>query len=160
MTRTDEEILAKVKDVENSDVFGVIRTDLLSRLPFEEAKSFLEVDMTEESYQPLNRDADSLLEEMHKYMEFAWTKANHARGLSAGRSIDHYYAWLWLLGEDEAAEGILDYRYYGKPQLRAICERYGWDWKTWDDGVWRNSSIFESGESASSIPNLELSWKS
>ena len=46
-------------------------------------------------------------------------------------------AWLWLLGRTAAAEKLsLGHDMYGKPQLRAICEEFGWDWKQWDDGSW------------------------
>ena len=71
-------------------------------------------------------------------MAFAWEKANHRRGISAGRSLDHMSAWLWLLGHDEAADAMLDHDHYGKPRLRAICEAFGWDWRQWDDGRWTN----------------------
>ena len=86
----------------------------------------------------LARDDDAVKERMRRYMDFAWEKANHRRGLSAGRSITQMSAWLWLLGRDAAAEQIRDYDQSGKPRLRAICEAFGWDWKQWDDGEWSN----------------------
>jgi hypothetical protein len=72
-------------------------------------------------------------------MPFAWEKANDCRGLSANRSIEHMTAWLWMLGDDLADKMDGLYEYYGKPCLRAICEKYGCKWQQWDDGVWRNS---------------------
>ena len=33
-------------------------------------------------------------------MTFAWDKANNERNLSAGRSINHFEVWLWLLGDE------------------------------------------------------------
>ena len=72
-------------------------------------------------------------------MGFAWDKANNRRGLSSGRSIDHMRTWLWLDGKDDLAEQIEDYEYYGKPQLVAVCNEYGIDWKQYDDGEWVNN---------------------
>ena len=54
------------------------------------------------------------------------------------RSIEHMKAWLWLLNDPLGARLDDLYRHYGKPCLRAICEKYGWDWRQWDDGSWRN----------------------
>jgi len=74
-------------------------------------------------------------------MPFAWEKANGCRGISASRSLRHMVAWLWLDGQDEFLEkwnDLRDYEYYGKPQLIAICELYGIDWKKFDDGVRTN----------------------
>jgi len=44
-------------------------------------------------------------------------------------------AWLWMLGEDEASDRLMDdYNDYGRPQLRAICEKYGWLWEGFNHG--------------------------
>ena len=67
-------------------------------------------------------------------MAFAWGKANGRRGLSAGRSLAHYSAWLWLVGNEELAEEIRKYQFHGKPQLIKICEFLGLDAAQWDDG--------------------------
>lgn len=76
-------------------------------------------------------------------MEFAWGKANGCRGLSAGRSLEHMQAWVWLMGDDDfwsELDASIEhaYQYYGKPQLVLICNHYGLDWSQWDDGIWRN----------------------
>lgn len=73
---------------------------------------------------------------MLDYMEFAWDKANNGRGISAMRSMHHYMAWTWMLGDDLG--NLLDYQYYGKDNLVKICKHYGWDHAKWDDGVRRN----------------------
>lgn len=51
----------------------------------------------------------------------------------------HYHNWLWLLGEDELANSLLDYEHYGKPHLVKICEYLGLDSSQWDDGLRVNS---------------------
>lgn len=140
--KTVDQIVAQIKAWE-PDFFGFRSSDLLKYLPFEAAKPFLKDDATAETWAesgyPHELTFDAVLKVVHDYMEFAWGKANDERGLSAGRSIDHMSAWLWLLGDDALAEAIRDYGMYGKPQLRAICEKFDWDWRKWDNGDWGNT---------------------
>lgn len=78
------------------------------------------------------------------YLPFAWEKANNCRGISANRSIAHFVAWFWLLGDAAFADALFDdYEFYGKPQLVRISERVGFDWRAVDDGRWAND---EEGE--------------
>jgi hypothetical protein len=139
--RTISEIEAKIKAAD--DLFGTVRGDLMQWLPFDRAK---EMDLVSDTAtaekwaeagfpRPLSDEA--AINEIKGYMPFAWDKANNCRGLSAGRSILHMQAWLWLLGADDAQ--LDDYTHYGKPQLKAICEAFGIDWKALDDGHWRNN---------------------
>lgn len=58
-----------------------------------------------------------------------------------------------MLGEDQAVKKLDSYELYGKPQLRAICEHFGWDWTQWDDGIWRNS---ESDEGVGPRPAADI----
>jgi hypothetical protein len=131
--RTDEEILQRIKDVEANDWLGTERSDLIDCLPFSAAKPFLKDEATADDWKQEARDRESVLARMLDYMPFAWDKANNERGISAGRSMSHYSAWAWLIGEDFGDLG--DYEYYGKPQLVTICERFGWDASQWDDGI-------------------------
>ena len=105
----------------------------------------MKTDGNSESWNELARDEDSVKTEMLDYMPFAWTKANERKSLSAERSLEHMSAWLWLIGRDSAAIQISKYHQYGKPQLRAICEAFGWDWRQWDDGRWTEHEM-EEGE--------------
>lgn len=155
MTRTEEEIVAKIHVMKESDFFGFITSDLVHYLSYENAKQFLKPEITEEKWTPLKRERDSITDQMYEYMEFAWDKANNCRGLSANRSINHMQAWLWMLGEDLASEEIEDYSHYGKPQLRAICEKFGWDWKKWDNGRWANN---DEEEGVQPLEAAELTW--
>lgn len=136
--RTPGAIVARIKEIETADFFGAETSDILVYLPFIHAQPFLKDGVTSEEWaksQKIN-NRETILAEILDYMPFAWEKANDCRGLSAGRSISHMRAWLWLLG-DELAGKIDDYSYYGKPELRAICEKYGFNWKEWDNGEWR-----------------------
>lgn len=155
--RTDEQIIAHITKLEDSDFLGFIRIDLLAYLPFEAAKQFLKEEATGDDWKVLPRDRESIVAQIKDYMSFAWGKANDCRGLSAGRSLNHMQAWLWMLGEEDAAKSLDDYELYGKPQLRAICEHFGWDWSQWDDGHWKNN---EDGYGAppDAIPPVVLSW--
>ena len=130
--RTNEEIHARIEAVKADDWMGTQRSDLIQRLPFEEAKRYLKPEVTSDEWNHLPRDRESLVAEMLKYMPFAWEKANGRRGLSAGRSMGHYTSLTWLAGDDLGNLG--DYQFYGKDNLRRICDFYGWDADQWDDG--------------------------
>jgi len=135
--RTDQEILAKIQDVCHRDWMGTIRGDLIGCLPFETAKEFLKPETTVEAWVPERRDREAVIARMLDYMPFAWEKANDCRGLSAGRSMDHFTAWIWLIGDDLG--NLSDYQFYGKDNLVKICEKYGWNYKQWDDGIRSNT---------------------
>lgn len=119
--RTDQEIIDRINARKEADFFG-----------FELAKPFLNPDVKGEDWKVQPRDRDSVLKEMLEYMPFAWDKANNCRGLSAGRSMCHYMAWVWLAGDDLG--DLTGYQYYGKDNLVKICDHYGWDSSQWDDG--------------------------
>lgn len=135
--RTQDEIRAYIAELEkDGDFFGFIRGDLFNALDYEHAKPKLKEDVTPETWAEVQiKTREQVLFEMEKYMPFAWEKANNMRGLSAGRAINHYQAWLWLIGEGELANQIGHYEFYGKPQLIQVCNKFGWDHKQWDDGV-------------------------
>ena len=136
--KTDDEILARIEARKGEDFFGFEIGDLLIRLPFNLAKPYLNDEAKEEDWKVAPRDRDSVLKEMHEYMSFAWDKANNCRGLSAGRSMCHYMAWVWLVGDDEVFGDLTEYEFYGKDNLVKICQHYGWDSSQWDDGERHN----------------------
>lgn len=149
--RTDDEIIARIKEIEGDDIFGFERGDLLEVLSFEAAKPFLRDDATADKWKAAARDFESAKLRILEYLPFAWDKANNCRGISAMRSLMHMRAWLWLMGEDsfiaERWPNGIDYEMYGKPDLRAISERYGFDWRRHDDNKWRSSES-DSGVTA------------
>lgn len=126
--RTDEEIIARLKDERRLDPFGFGVSDLVPLLPFEKARPWLKEGVTADEWRVDARDRYSVIERMRDYMPFAWDKALDHRGLSASRSITHFKEWLWLLGDDETlafAEDDSNYANYGAPILKRVCERYG-----------------------------------
>jgi hypothetical protein len=135
--KTDAEIIARLDLIVENDMFGFETTDLALRLPLEEALKFLNLE-DPENYQPRPRDRDALVVEMKAYMPFAWDKANGGKGLSAGRSMSHYQAWLWLAGEDVESMDLLNYEFYGKDRLRDICLLLSMDPDKFDDGIREN----------------------
>lgn len=138
MNRTQEQIVERVRTQSQRDPFGMTGMDLLEWLDFEHAKEFLKPEVTAEQWAG-REQPEPIRDQMIKYMDFAWEKANNCRGLSAGRSLNHYNNWLWLLGEDQLAESMLKYEHYGKENLRRVCEFLGLDASKWDDGVRVNS---------------------
>lgn len=131
-TRTPEAILAHYNAVKADDWLGVIAEDLLPRLPFEMVKQWLREDLTAETYEQEQWTPETVIEEMCAYMPFAWKKAHGERGISAGRSIQHFESWVWLLGPEyddlyDFLRNQDNYPQYGKPMLRAICERFGFE---------------------------------
>lgn len=130
--RTDAEILARISERSHIDFFAWEANDLIVRLSFDAAKPMLKEDAKPEEWTVKPREREAVLAEMLEYMPFAWDKANEQRGISAGRSMHHYMAWTWLVGDDFGE--LTDYDHYGKGHLVRICEKYGWDHKQWDDG--------------------------
>ena len=131
MKRTQEEIVARMKEVEQNDYFGYQRSDLLEYLDFDHAKEWLKPETTRGQWDEA-KASKTPREQMIDYMEFAWEKANRERGLSAARSMDHYTSWLWLDGDEELHTTLAEYTEYGKPQLRKICEYLGIDYKQYE----------------------------
>jgi len=124
--RTDAEIVARIHARKAEDVFGFETGDLLGVLPFSSAREFFKLEAKAENWTPDERTREGVVKTMREYMEFAWGKALDHRGISAGRSVSHLRAWVWLLGdEDYAAIPWDDYPQYGAPVLKAVCDRFG-----------------------------------
>lgn len=147
--RTDTEILERMETVKENDSLGFQRSDLINFLSFEAAKPFLKDGVTEEEWKKVmqSKERDAVLKTIKGYMSFAWDKANNYRGLSAGRSINHFISWIWMIDE-EFCKVIEDeyennYQYYGKDILQKICEHFGIDHKGWDNGERVNQEPLE-----------------
>ena len=159
--RTIEEIAERVWALRgsNADFFGFESADLIVRLPFDQASPYLRAGVTREEWEPRPRDHASVLKALESDLIEAFRAANDCQGNSAFRAMSRLKATLWLLGEDEAAEELEGYTYYGKPQLRAVCDHYGLDWRQHDNGKWRKSEDYPP-KRAEDVPLVNLSWKS
>ena len=113
LKKTPQEIAAHIAAIADSDWMGTTRSDLIDYLPFDLAKEHLKPEATQDMWD--EREIKSPLDAAKDYLEFAWGKANDCRGLSAGRSLDHLKAWLWLAGfEQIVKEHFAHYDRYGK----------------------------------------------
>lgn len=140
--RTSDEIVNRINELEHDDFFGFQRSDLIPFLPFEHAKSFLKEDVTADDWKPKSAPTkEAVKADIIAYLPFAWKKANDCRWLSAVRSLDHMKAWLWLYDQsvyDAFAPKLEDCDCYGKHQLAAISEYFGFPWREHDDDIWCN----------------------
>ena len=141
--RSIKEILEKAEHHEG-ELFGFISSDLMGYLDFKNAIPFLKEEYVnsvrkgKEKWKPEKQQ--NVIREMKKYMEFALGKALDHRGLSASRSIEHYKVWVWLLGDGDYEKIAWDdYRNYGMPILRQICEKYNFTFPTNDKMAMRMS---------------------
>jgi hypothetical protein len=129
--RTETEILTHLEKLQKHDLFGFGTSVLITYLPFEKVKRFLNADVTAESWTkdsfPLPLTREAVMKEFANYMAFAWSKVQDHRGLSAQRSIQKLSAWAWLLGNDACVEKVTetDYAQYGAPKLKVICDAFG-----------------------------------
>ena len=124
--RTTEEVIARIQETLKTDIFGFKASALLELLTFEQAKPFLKEDASPEGWKTC-ATRDQLLGCMREYMAFAWGKVEDHRGLSAGRSVEKFEAWIWALGDDAtlAEFEAAPYAQYGAPQLAVACRAYG-----------------------------------
>ena len=134
--RTQKEILERYREREGYDMLGFEVYEYPDWLTFENVKklNILKEDITKEKWEKDYKKPakENILERMRNYISFAYGKAEGERGISANRSIMHYIAWIWLLGDDEFLKEIEDdwnnnYNSYGIPILNKICETYRWD---------------------------------
>lgn len=139
--RTQQEIVNRIDALKDNDFMGFQRSDLLSCLDFEHAKPFLKEGVTADQWQAESCEPEAVKARMLEYMPFAWEKANGCRGISASRSMSHYSAWIWLLGDEDYFGDLQFYQHYGKSNLIMICKRYGWEHQKWDDSVRVNSEM-------------------
>lgn len=139
--RKQEDIIARFKDTAPQDLFGFEAGEYLRALTREAVETlrgeFIKEDADLSEFKPDLTSDEAIVNQCIEYMPFAWEKANGGRGLSAGRTLCHYRAWLWLLGEDQF-EDIDTYEFYGKDELVKICDFLDLDHTQWDDGVRTN----------------------
>jgi len=140
--RTQAEIIKRLKERRPRDPFGFEWLEYIWGLTRESAETLVgtelreNADLSEWGDTPISNE--DILDKCKEYMEFAWEKANGCRGISAGRSLMHYKAWLWMLGRDDF-EDIDKYDYYGKDELVRICEFLKIDHEKFDDGIRSNN---------------------
>lgn len=133
-TKSEEQILAKLKEVKGGDMFGFKVEVLLQFLPAKIVQELFGFKNPEEDMKKWEEeDREDLTEEnvmklFREYMEFAWGKAADHRGLSAGRSVEKLTMYAWIMGADELVKDIederIEYAQYGCPILAAIATKF------------------------------------
>lgn len=124
--RTQDEIVARLKQIAKDDLFGFGADVLLPYLDKEHVTPFLKPG-AEMTWEIASQAEPDILAEASQYMVFAWGKVEDHRGLSAGRSVQKLTEWCWLLGKDDLVKKIeaASYAPYGAPKLKVICEALG-----------------------------------
>lgn len=125
--RTQDEIVERINN--DRSMFNFAAEVLLPYLDFDHAKPFLKEEATRDMWEEDGRQAltkEAILDELTKYMAFAWGKVENHRALSAGRSVEKLSAWVWLLGDDATLKAVEEagYAQYGAPKLAVICHAY------------------------------------
>ena len=115
--RTTEEILYRLAHYDGFFCAG----DLVSFLPYEEAKKYLKEGVTAEKFCEICETPEQAIK---GYIPFALEKAEGHRGISAGRSVEHFDNWIWMTGDEELYRQFNDagYAMYGCPQLKVVLE--------------------------------------
>lgn len=147
VARTVDEIKAQMEAYKKAGgLFDFRPADLVEYLEWKDALEFLNEDAQRDKDDPkaesdwnLNRkdtsDKDGIIKVISDYLAFAWDKANGQRGISAGRSMNHYSVWFWLLGDDaKIVDDFNNYQYYGKPYLVEITKFLELNPDDYDDG--------------------------
>lgn len=124
--RTQDEIVARVRDIADEDLFGFAREVLIAAL--DEAamrRLFPDINPNLPLAAPVEPDTELAA---RRYLEFAVGKIIDHRGISASRSVSKLTEYAWLLGRDDvvAAMDAAGYVQYGAPQVRAFAEGMGW----------------------------------
>lgn len=128
MSRTQQEIVERIEALSAEDLFGFQKGDLIDHLDFEHAKPYLKDTVTIERWYLYRTNVLPPLGAARDYMEFAFEKCVGHRGNSAGRSIEHFKAWIWLAGDDETLAFLDDhshYTNYGAPMLAKLAKVLG-----------------------------------
>lgn len=137
LLRTQDEIaeyLAKILHLRD-DRFGYARKELLKFLTPGVAQRV--IGDHGHSWIPLDADRPSIEGLIVSRAPLFWLLADAKRGAGINRAVSRLRIWLWLLREEEAAREVSDWL-YAKPYLASICEKFGVDWRSLDDGVWVN----------------------
>lgn len=128
-TRTQDEIVARIRAVAVGDFLGFRQDVLLRALDFEHAREFLKPEATAEQWAEAS-EAGDLLGAAKAYYGFAIGKIRDHRGISASRSVDKLGEFAWLLGRDDVVTAMqaAEYAQYGAPQVKAFAAGFGLPW--------------------------------
>lgn len=135
ITRTGEEMLARLRDVAPDDWLGFKREVLLVWMPYEQARALLKEGTTADQWAAAVAEEGDPDTAAQGYLEFAIGKISDHRGISASRAVDKLTEYAWLFGRDDvvAAMDAASYAQYGAPKVKAFAVGMGWPWPA-DEG--------------------------
>ncbi|MBF0145714.1 MAG: hypothetical protein HQL84_07305 [Magnetococcales bacterium] len=140
--KSDEEILARIRELEQTDIFKWESNLLITFLPFRLAHPLLAERNLHYTDQWIDQDRSpaALAGKIRQFMDIALEMVIHHRGTKTQRSIDYFHAWIWLMG-DEAMLAFMDdpdhFPQYGAPILKELCRRYQLSWPSDNPGLER-----------------------
>jgi hypothetical protein len=134
VSRTQAQILARFRDVADSDWGGFRREVLASSMDLDTLRAALPDAELGGVDRPTMPPAD-VEREARAYLEFAVEKILGHRGISAERSVEKLEEFAWLLGRGDviAAMDEADYSQYGAPKVRAFAAGMGWPFRAGSD---------------------------
>ena len=125
--RTTEEILARITDVAETDVFGAERTALVEALPFDAAAPFMVAPPDEDAWVEATKATAE--EKLASWLPIAAGCAESHLAVPARRAWHLLRGWVWLLGDEQYNSINWDaYDLYGAPVLKECFALAGLDW--------------------------------
>lgn len=126
--RTQDDILARIETVKSEDWLGFKLEVLVPHLDYEHARPYLKPEVAAYEWQP--RTEAELQRDAFEYYEFALTKIEGHRGISANRSVEKLTEYAWLMGRDDivAAMDAAPFEQYGAPKVRAFADALSLGW--------------------------------
>lgn len=100
--RTQEEIVARIKEAQERDVLGFEWQEYIDALDWNHLQQFLKPDHTLTEAIAGTPDADKVSDHAKGYVGFWLEKIEDERGISVQRATMHFRAWKWLLGHPDA----------------------------------------------------------
>jgi hypothetical protein len=129
--KTQLEIVARLRERRERDMLGFETSEYLRGLTKETLSQLDEFDPAKVGdWTPDYQTDEDVLGVAKDYVEFAYSKINGRRGISAERTVMHYVAWLWLVDSpiyDEMFRMYSEnYHAYGREILNFIVDHYKW----------------------------------
>lgn len=123
--RTQDEILARFREVTDDDWLGFRREVLTDAMTVDTLRAALPNGDIEDTWTPEETEPAA-----RGYLGFAIEKILDHRGISASRSVDKLREYAWLLGRDDVVSAMDDagYEQYGAPKVAAFAAGMGWEW--------------------------------
>jgi hypothetical protein len=127
VSRTQQEILDRFRDIAGSDWLGFRREVLAAAMDFDTVRQAVpDAALTEDDradYTPADPDTEA-----REYLSFAIEKILGHRGISAERSAEKLGEFAWLLGRDDVVKAMeaAEHAQYGAPKVKAFADGMGW----------------------------------